>query len=210
MKPIAPPSSLLAPLLLLLALAAPAGADQLIQIPTADRASGPHVEYLHRLDGADEGYATALVPAGQAYELMFRYYNNFDGQHRVEGGGQFQLLPDGILTPAISLGIWDVTNSSPFGRRGFLVLSKSLTEGQYFVPRPIERLHLTLGVGTGRLGWLFAGGRVDLPAHFSLIGEYDARRLNLGLWYSPSRRVSLKLELQNNNPFFGGELRGRF
>src|SRR5437867_2725659 len=98
-------------LALCLAAGAPlraARADQLIQIPTADRVASPTAEYLQRVDGRDEGYGTLLVPAGLAYELMFRYYNNVDGRHRIEGGGEFQLLPDGIITPGVALGLWDV------------------------------------------------------------------------------------------------------
>src|SRR5207237_9164374 len=43
-----------------------ARADQLIQIPTADRVSAPTFEYLQRVDGQDEGYGTVLAPAGRA------------------------------------------------------------------------------------------------------------------------------------------------
>ena len=192
-------------------LAAPAArADQLIHIPTADRVTSPTVEYKHRLDGHSEGYGTFFVPAGAAYELMFRYYNDYDHQSRIEGGGQFQLLPDGVVTPGVALGIWDVTNSSPWGRRAFLVLTKSLEPGQLFVPEPLERLQLTLGVGTGRFSGPLAGLRADLPANFSLIAEYDARRFNAGIWWSPIDQLTLKGELQNGNPFVGGEFRLRF
>src|SRR5262249_55507204 len=130
-------------------------ADQLIQIPTADRVPAITVEYKHRLDGQNEGYGTLLIPAGQAYELMVRYYNNEDQEHTAEGGALFQLLPDGIVTPGVALGLWDITNSSPWGRRGFLVITKSLRQGQFGIPRPIQRLQFTFGTGTGRLSGIF-------------------------------------------------------
>lgn len=190
--------------------ASTARADQLIQIPTADRAAAPTVEYNHRVEGHSEGYGTLLVPAGLAYELMFRYYNGEDHEHRIEGGGQFQLLPDGVITPAVSLGLWDVTNSSPWGRRGFLVLTKSLRSGQLGIPRPIERVQLTLGTGTGRFSGILAAARVDLPAHFSLVSEFDARRLNAGIWFTPTKALTLKGELQNGNPYVGGQFRAKF
>ena len=197
-------------LALSLVSAAGAQADQLIQIPTADRASGPEVEYLHRVSGADEGYGTLFAPVGTAYELMARYYNNLDRSHNVEVGGMFQLLPDGVVTPGIALGLWDISDSGPWGRRAFFVFTKSLKQGQFFVPKPIQRVQFTLGTGTGRFSGVLAGARVDLPAHVSLISEYDARRLNVGLWYSPARAITLKGELQNGNPYLGGELRARF
>jgi hypothetical protein len=194
-----------------LCLASGAAADQLIQIPTADLAASPKIEYKHRLNnGSREGYGTVAAQFGQAHELMFRYYNNEDRDHRIEGGGQFQLLPDGVVTPGVALGIWDITNSSPWGRRAFLVLTKGLEPGQLFVPEFLERVQLNVGLGTGRLSGVFAGMRVDLPARFSLVAEYDARRFNAGLWFTPADPVTLKAELQNGNPYFGGELKLRF
>jgi hypothetical protein len=182
-------------------------ADELIQIPTADLVPALTAEYKHRLEGNSEGYGSLRFAAGQAYELDFRYYNREDHENNVEGGGLFQLLPDGVVTPGIALGVWDVTNSSRWGRRGFLVITKGLEPGQLFVRRPLERLKLTFGTGTGRFSGILAGLRADLPANFSLVAEYDSRRFNAGLWYSPVRQVTLKAELQNGNPYFGGQLR---
>lgn len=187
-----------------------ASADQLIQTPTAVRSPGIRTEYLHRFEGDDQGYGTIVAPLGLAYELMGRYYNGLDNSHNLEVGAQLQLLPDGVVTPAVSLGVWDITNSAPWGRRGFLALTKGIERGQFGLPRPFRRAQLSLGTGTGRLSGLFAGLRLDLPANVSLVTEYDARRLNVGLWVSPVRSLSLKAELQNGEPFFGGELRKRF
>lgn len=190
--------------------AAAVEADQLIQIPSADRSPGFRTEYLHRFQGPDQGYGTVVAPLGLAYELMGRYYNGLDNSHNMEVGGQLQLLPDGVVTPAVSLGVWDITNSAPWGRRGFLALTKGVERGQFGLPRPFRRAQLTLGTGTGRLSGVFAGLRLDLPANISLVTEYDTRRLNLGFWISPVKSLSLKAELQNGEPFFGGELRKRF
>ena len=193
-----------------LAICGAADADQLIRIPTADLALGPKAEYKRRVDGTKEGYATLLVPAGLAYELALRLYDDEDRSNRIEGGGQFQLLPDGVITPGVSVGIWDVTNSGPRGRRAFLVVTKSLRAGQFFIRKPLERLQLTLGTGTGNFSGLFAGVRADLPGNFALVGEFDARRLNAGVWFTPIKQVTLKAELQNGNPYLGGDLTLRF
>lgn len=194
----------------LLWIASAAHADQLIQTPTADLAPGLQGEYLQRVSGRAEGYGTLLVPTGTAYELMFRYYNDLDRSHNIEGGGQFQLLPDGVITPGIALGIWDVTNSGPWHRRAFLVVTKSLRPGQLSIPKPLQRIQLNFGTGTGRLSGIFGSLRLDLPAHFSLVTEYDTRRLNVGVWFTPIRPLVVKAEMQNGIPYLGGELRSRF
>lgn len=191
----------------LLACAGPAAADELIHLPTADLVPALTTEYKHRLQGNSEGYGSLRFAAGQAYELDFRYYNNEDHENNVEGGGLFQLLPDGVVTPGIALGVWDVTNSSRWGRRAFIVMTKGLEPGQLFIREPLQRLQLTFGTGTGRFSGVFAGVRADLPAKFSLVGEFDARRFNAGIWYTPVRQLTLKAELQNGNPYFGGQFR---
>lgn len=191
-------------------LASPASADQLIQIPTADRPSGPHVDYRHRIDGKDQGYGTLIIPAGAAYEVMARWNNGFGGDHDLEAGASLQLLPDGIVTPAIAVGIWDVTNSGPMGRRAFLVVTKSLRPGQLGIPLFLGGAQVTVGLGTGRFSGPMAGLRLDLTGAVSLVGEYDARRLNFGLWVQPLPLVRLRAELQNGDPYLGGEFRLSF
>jgi hypothetical protein len=106
--------------------------------------------------------------------------------------------------------VWDLTNSSPLGRRAFLVFSKALKAEQIGAPRLLQRLQLTLGTGTGRFTGLFAGVRASLPGHVSLVAEYDARRVNVGVWLSPSARFSLRAELQNGEPFMGAAFSSRF
>jgi hypothetical protein len=197
-------------LLLGLCVAAPARADQLIQIPTADIVPGATGEYLQRTEGNDAGYATVFLPAGKQYEVMFRWYNDYAGEQRVEGGGQFQLLPDGVVTPGLAVGMWDITNSSPKGRRAFLMLTKHLDRGDFSLPRFLPPMQLNFGVGTGKFSGPLAGIKINLPAHLDLVAEYDARRLNAGLWYSPMKHLTLKAELQNGELFFGGSLRSRF
>jgi len=205
-----PRSALPLTLLFAGALAGPAAAEQFIRTPTADLVTAPKVEYLHRIEGTKEGYGTLSLPFGLAYELDFRWFNGEDRSHNLEGGVMFQLLPDGIITPGVALGVWDVTNSSPWGRRGFFVITKSLRPGQLFVRRPLQRLQFTVGTGSGRFSGLLGSLRGDLPGGFSLVAEFDARRLNLGVWFSPIPPVTLKAELQNGNAYVGGSLVARF
>jgi hypothetical protein len=197
--------------------AAPAvRADQLIHIPTADRVPGLAAEYKHRTGGREGSYGTLMAPVGTSFELMFRYYAGRSPEgpeferDRYEAGGMFQLLPDGIITPGIAVGLWDITNTSPWGRRAFLILTKSFEPLPLGVPRPFERLHASLGTGTGRFSGLLAGARAELPGRISLVGEFDARSLNGGIWYQPLTPLTFKAEIQRGRPFFGLDLRTTF
>ncbi|MBI3910089.1 MAG: hypothetical protein HY320_04045 [Armatimonadetes bacterium] len=185
-------------------MAARARADKLILIPTADL-GGYSAEYLQRTRGADEGIATVTFPTGPLVEALIRYNRNLDRSHNVEAGGTFQLLPQGYGTPSLAVGIWDITNDGPPGRRAFLVITKNFTRDD-FVPAPLREIQTTLGIGTGRLGGPFLGVRASLPARLSLIGEWDSQRFNAGLWWTPIRGLTLKGELHNGNPFLGGRI----
>lgn len=201
----------LTPLLLAgAALLAPAGAaraDQLIQIPLAERAPAPKIDYRHRIDGSNQGYGTVVLPAGSAYEVLARWNNGFRGDHGVEVGGMMQLLPDGIVTPGIAAGVWDVTNSGPMGRRFFLVLTKSLGPGQLGLPLGLGGAQATLGVGSGRFMGPLAGLKLNVAPFSSLVAEYDARQFNFGFWIYPLPLVQLRAELQGGDPYLGAEFR---
>jgi hypothetical protein len=184
-----------------------AAAGELILIPTADRPAAPTVQYRHRVSGTDEGFGSLDLPVGLDFELMLRYYNQLDRKTAIEGGGQLQVLPDGIVTPGIAVGAWDVTNSSPYGRRFFFVLTKSLGAEPFRLPKPLERAQVTFGAGTGRLGGVLAGLRLDFSSGISLVGEFDARRLNAGIWFTPLPPLTFKAELHNSNPYLGIQIR---
>ena len=186
----------------------PAVADKLLRIPTAERA-GWSVEHLERTEGADEGFTALTLPLGTLYEGSIRYNRDFDGSHALEIGGMAQLIPQSFGFPAIAVGVWDVTNSGPDGRRFFLALTRDFEQDE-FLPRALRPIQATLGIGTDRLGGPFAGLRWRVASGVSLLGEYDSRRFNAGLWWSPTPALTLKGELHNGDPFVGARLQFAF
>jgi len=192
----------------LLAFAAPARADQLIQIPTADL-SPWSAEATFRLDGVDERYYSLRGPVGVAGEFFLRYYANLDKSYDTAIGGQLQLLPQGFGTPSLSVGVWDAFNVGPYGRRFFLILSKNFTELDS-VPTFLHGTDIHFGFGTGRFGTVLLGVRRRLPGGFSLVAEFDSRRWNEGLWWQPVNFLRLRGEFQNGTPFVGGNLMVQF
>ena len=98
-------------LLGVLALALSSGAaraDRLIWIPTASIAH-LQADYTQEAFGK-AGVVTGQIGLGKQFELMVRHYKDFGPSDKTEVGGQYQVLPEGIATPALSIGVWDVAD----------------------------------------------------------------------------------------------------
>ena len=192
-------------LLGLLLLAAPARADKLIWIPTAD-VQGARGEFMSGSDTDGDVY-TAQLGLGRAFELMGRRYRNVHTE-RTEVGGQVQVLPEGFATPGLALGVWDVNDETQRGRRIFGVLSKKIP-GVRLLP-VIRDLRLHLGAGTGDLSGLFLGAQAGLPLGFTLAVEAKHGGYDAGIWWSPIRIVRLKAESWDGGLFFGAQVNAIF
>jgi hypothetical protein len=188
-------------LLVGLLLAAPARADKLIWIPTAD-VEEVRGEFMAGSDREGE-VVTAQFGVGQYFELLGRRFQQPGSQH-TEVGGQVQFLPEGLVTPGLAVGIWDVSDETARGRRAFGVLSKQIP-GVNLMP-VIRKLRLHLGVGTGDLSGVFMGADLDMPLGLSLVMETHRGDFNAGLWWSPLRIVRLKAESWNGDLFFGAQV----
>jgi hypothetical protein len=191
-----------ATLAVLLATAAPARADKLILIPTAD-VEGFRGEFMSGSEAVG-GVTTAQLGLGRYFEVMGRRYQ-FRLDEQTEVGGQLQVLPEGFVTPGLALGVWDVGNETRRGRRMFGVLSKRIP-GVHFIPTVFRSLRLHMGAGTGRLSTLFMGAHVGLPWGFSLAMEGTGSDFNAGLWWSPARIVRIKAETWDGEFFFGAQV----
>ena len=200
--------------LCLATLVTPARADQLIQIPTAEVGRWS-AEAMFRADGVDERYYSLRAPVGVSSEIFIRYYAGLDKSYDTEFGGQIQILPQGVFgglgfgSPAVAVGVWDVLNEGPYGRRFFLMLSKSFTVLDN-VPSIVRGTEVHFGFGTQRFGTVLFGVKKKLPGRFYLVSEFDSHRWNNGIWWEPVGFVRLRGEFQNGDPFLGGNLTARF
>jgi hypothetical protein len=189
--------------LALVLVAAPARADKLILIPTAD-VEGIRGEFMSGPD-SNGNVATAQIGLGRYFELLGRRYHTPGGDNQTEVGGQLQILPEGFVTPGLAIGAWDVADETKAGRRIFGVLSKEIP-GVQFAPTVVRSLRLHLGAGTGRLSSVFLGAHVGLPVGLSLAMEATGDGFNAGLWWSPIRAVRLKAESWDGEFFFGAQV----
>jgi hypothetical protein len=181
-----------------------ARADRLIWIPTAG-ISRPSIEYMADPFGK-RGVATGQIGLGKQFELLVRHYKDFDRSSSTEVGGQFTILPEGFATPGIALGVWDVANDGPRGRRVFGVVSKSLPLVNT-LPVGFHDIKVHAGIGSGKLSGVFVGGQAGFPFGFGIYGEYDTRHFNAGLSWSPVGIIRLKAESWGGRLFVGAQLR---
>jgi hypothetical protein len=181
-----------------------ARADRLIWIPTA-AISRPQVEYMAEASGS-RGVLTGQIGLVKQFDLLVRHYRNFEDKDRTEVGGEYVVLPEGLATPGVAIGVWDVADEGPRGRRFFGVLSKSVPLINS-VPLGIHDIKVHAGIGSGSLSGVFLGGQIGFPFGFGLYGEYDARKFNAGISWSPIGVLRLKAESWNGRVFVGAQLR---
>jgi hypothetical protein len=187
-----------------LALSAGAArADKLIWIPTAET-SRLQLEYNIE-DNGDRQLITGQVGLFNKFELLVRDYIDFAGDDEIEVGGQFQILPEGIVTPGVAVGVWDVADEGPRGRRFFAVASYKVPVVDK-LPLGMNNIKVHGGLGTNNLGPIFFGTQVGLPFALRFYLETDSEDFNVGLSWNPLRFLRLKAESWDGNAFFGVQL----
>jgi hypothetical protein len=105
------------------------------------------------------------------------------GVSRLSLSAQALVLPETFVTPALSIGVKDITNSTGafasdgyYGRGYYVAITKSLDND--LDPPRIKGILLTAGVGGGAYHGLFGGVGVDLPLRLAGTAEFDSRRMN--------------------------------
>lgn len=195
-------------LLGILALALSPGvarADKLIWIPTAGISRLVQAEFMTNTNGK-RNVVTGQIGLGKQFELLVRHYHGFESDDSTEVGGQFTVLPEGFATPGVAIGVWDIADDGPRGRRIFGVVSKTVPL-VHKASLGMTNLRLHAGIGSNRLSGIFLGGELGLPAGFALYAEYDARDVNAGLSWTPVSLLRLKVESWDGHVFAGAQLR---
>lgn len=128
----------------------------------------------------------ALVGIGQRLELGLGVGAGDSGDGRVLGSAKFNIVPEALMTPAVSVGVLDAFDSSDVGRSGYLVVSKSVIP--YFVEALTGRQDIALKLHAGYGGGLykrrlFVGAEVWGAHGVGVLGEISAGRVNVGARY---------------------------
>ncbi|MCS6950109.1 MAG: hypothetical protein RMM06_01445 [Armatimonadota bacterium] len=124
---------------------------------------------------------------------------------RVDSVGiQYNLLPDIGFTPAVSIGIRDVSDRTNEGFAVYTALGHRLP---YMPPNPfIEEMYLFGGVGAGGIRGPFVGTEIRTPYRLWLSAEYDSRAWNFALSWEPVPLLRLRLYSLDGKTFYGASL----
>lgn len=186
-------------------LACAVRADRLITIPTAPSlgVGQTKVEVLHADSRGGETRYWANVGLPMGIEV------SVDGEsteiHSDMGFGiQYTVLPDTGFTPAVGIGVTDVTSRTDTGRGFYLASSFQLP---YLPENSLVRdIKLFAGVGEGRYAGVFLGTELGLSYNMTVRCEYDSRNWNTALDWRAFKGVSVTVANMNDQLNYGVRL----
>lgn len=188
---------------LCLATCALTHADRFILAPLGKKVPFGAIKVEHMLLGGDDAKYTD--------RFGFGITTFFDGEivsDRMDGRSTQTSLdlsfnytdPIVDLVPGVSIGVQDVANRTPDGRRFYWVTTYYLgLDGAYNQNTPME---FTLGYTAGsRTGAVIA---VSLPmaSWFRLLSEFDTGRITHGLEYRPAKQATVKMLFRKSDVFW--------
>jgi hypothetical protein len=197
--------------LLCCTLAVSACADRLILIPTGSTVTGLKGEFLAG-DGDEKAY-WANVGISRV-EVEGAWFRDFDSEDSDAISAQVSVLPETSFTPALSLGVRDISDDTNGasglynGRSIFLAASKGIpySEGIPF----LQDVKLHAGVGTGSLSGVFFGAEAGLPGGLHVRAEYDTEDFNYAASLGVFPLVRVELVSIKSDIYYGARLSASF
>lgn len=125
---------------------------------------------------------------------------------------QTPILPETYITPAVSVGIWDVGNETTaysdagyHGRAYYLSMSKSLLtpSGRHYL---IQDIAFTAGLGAGSIHGGFGSASAVFPLGVRTTLEFDSRSLNSRVSLPLLKQGGLSLSRIAGHTFLGIEI----
>lgn len=183
-------------------LACAAQADRLITIPTAPSLgiAQTKIEVLHADSRGGETRYWANVGLPMGLEI------SVDGEstevHSDMGFGlQYTVLPDTGFTPAVGIGVTDLTSRTDAGSGLYIASSFQLP----YLPENqlVNSIKLFAGLGEGRYAGAFFGTELGLTHNMTLRCEYDSRDFNTALDWRAINGVSVTVASLNDQLNYG-------
>lgn len=170
------------------ALAGPSfrGYTGLVNIPTADSLDTGQYNlgafFIQADHAADRTTIVANLGLIAGLEVGAASEQPEGGNSDVVLNAKYQFANEGLIRPAMAVGIHDATDA--FDSTPYLVLSKSLTPPVEVFRHEIFNPRVHLGIGGGRLDGLFGGVSVGIGRTATLMLEHDGTDVNAGVRFS--------------------------
>lgn len=182
---------------LLVIAATCAFSDRLISVPTGRKLPYDSIRFDYTT-GFEGSYKEAFLGLGigKSFELDFRGEKQVDFTQRAAVDFAFNYIaPIADLTPGISVGMQDASDSTPDGRRFYLALtSKQIysTEGGDVAG------DVTLGGFFGNRSSVYVGLNMPLSRLVRLLAEHNGYRIGAGLEVRPSSQYAVRFLVRDH------------
>lgn len=115
---------------------------------------------------------------------------------------QLGLIPETTLTPAISIGTWDLTDKTADGTGYFLAFSKAVPLTKE-LPLPVSDVKVHAGFGISGMDNIFGGAEASLPLGLKVSAEYFQKDFNYALGWGPVAGLQLKAYILDGETYYG-------
>ena len=158
--------------------------DGLFRTPSAYVQCGGAITTFAARDRSATG--GLLLGLGQRLELGIAAGDPDSASLKISGSAKYNLLPEALITPAVSVGVLDAFGTSREGRSGYVVVSKYVIP--YFVQALTGQRDLALKLHGGYGGGLyqnrpFVGAELWGRQGFGGLAEVAAGRVSVGPRY---------------------------
>lgn len=182
-------------------------ADRLILTPTGDTLTGLKVEYAVSpgLDDAKVYWVNAGVSRVEVEGARFQDFGDDDFDAI---SAQISVLPETSFTPAVALGVRDISDKTKDegvlynGQSFYLATSRSIpvTGG---IPVLFQDMRVHGGIGTGSLSGVFFGIEGKTSMGLELMAEYDTEDFNFAASYKIVPTVKIRAASIKGDMYYG-------
>lgn len=117
--------------------------------------------------------------------------------------GQWNVLPETFITPAIGIGVKDVASESKEGIGFYGSMTKHIPIEHF--SNIIDDFSVTVGMGAKSINGFFFGAEAKLPLYFVGQLEFDGDNWNSALCWQPADAFRLKYYKTGSKKYYGCE-----
>ena len=186
-----------------------ASADRLLLIPTGTTLGTGGVKVQAAISTENDSAKAFWANLGiSKLEIEGARFQDFGAEDFDTISAQVSVLPETTITPAVALGVRDISDETKDsgalynGQSIYLAVSKGVpvTGG---IPGIFQDVKIHGGIGTGSLSGLFFGLQGTLPMGLQVMGEYDTENFNLGVAYNIAPMLKIQAESLKGDFYYG-------